>query len=799
MSNSTTTGTWTVTPSGLSSAEYLTANLTGPNVDSTSASVTFLPDIKQSGNYTITIYTPGCSQDNSCASRGISNITGTFSSGQDPIQKSIFQTNDFEKYDTIYSGYVDANSDSFRTSITLSPLDTQNSSISLVALRVRFVLQNPSNSGVNGTGLNGLFEYNPNKATIDTDFSNSKVDVAGTALKAGADITSLSVIDQSTYVAGNFATNEFSNIFAMTNGNNSSLPSGGLNGPVASALIFGSLLFVGGNFTDTAMAKTSGLQHVAIFDTAANSWSPLGGGVNGPVTNIVPLVLNVTADTPETCVTVNGPFSQVLADGSAPPFNATGLAIWVPSRKQWINNLNIQTPAIKGQLITAVNVTDSPPLLAGTVSSEGFAFGDTAALSASSGTPSLSSLGIQIQPQSSGSSGMQKRAIGTQNVTGVVTGLFDTDSDRNLTIIAGHFTAKGTDGSTIENLAIANTTGDGKQTVTGLAKGIDSSSIFLALARTGDTLYAGGMVAGNVESTDINGLVVWDLASSTFNSSLPPALTGDNVAVNAISIRPSSTDLYVAGNFQGSGQIGCDGLCIFSDGRWNSPGRTFAGSVSATLWQGNDQLLVAGNLTLSNNQTYLATWDASKQTWSVPNGAPAVPGPVTVLSPASSDGSLYWIAGVATDGKSFIMKYDGSDFTRTQDLADQSAVRGLSVLSLTQDHDSNNFLDSSMALLVTGDLKLANFGNASAALYDGNSYTPFILANSGNGPGSLAQVVTEQLQSFNDDSKFFLQEVFAKSANEVSSWSPEAGLCCPYRTSNCPCRDFSHDCTWSLH
>ena len=635
-------------------------------------------------------------------------------------------------------------------------MDSQNNSISLVALRVRFLLLDPSNSGVNGTGLNGLFEYNPNKATIDTDFSNSRVDVAGTALKAGADITALSVIDQSTYVAGNFTTDKFSNIFAMANGNATSLTGGGLNGPVASTFAFGSLLFVGGNFTNTETSKTDGLQYVAFFDTVSSTWSPLGGGVDGPVTSIVPLVLNVT-DGPETCVTISGPFGQVLADGSAKPFNVTGLAIWVPSRKQWINNLNVQAPSIKGQLIASVNVTaDGSPLLAGTISSQGFALGDSAALSATSGVPSLSSLGLQIQPKSSSSSGIQRRASGNPNVTGVVTGLFDTDNGRNLTILAGHFSAAGTDGSLVENLAFANSAGDGKETITGLKGGIDTSSVFLSLARNGDTLYAGGMVTGNVDSTDINGLVVWDLASSRFNSSLPP-LSGENVAVNAISIRPSSIDLYVAGNFEGAGKLGCNGLCYFSGGLWNKPGKNFAGNVSATLWQGNDQLLVAGNLTLSGNQTSLATWDASKQTWSVPNGALSVPGPVTVLSPASSDGSSYWIAGTASSGKSFIMKYDGSNFIRAQDLGDQTAVRGLSVLSLTQTHDSNNFLDSSMALLVTGDLKIANFGNASGVLYDGNSYTPFILSNSGNGPGSLAQVVTEQLQSFNAEGETSLE------------------------------------------
>src|ERR1700733_12889964 len=62
--NSTRTGTaWYVTPSGQSNSEYLTAVLTGDNIPPGEATVVFEPDIKQSANYSITVFTRGCIGD----------------------------------------------------------------------------------------------------------------------------------------------------------------------------------------------------------------------------------------------------------------------------------------------------------------------------------------------------------------------------------------------------------------------------------------------------------------------------------------------------------------------------------------------------------------------------------------------------------------------------------------------------------------------------------------------------------------------------------------------------------------
>ena len=741
-----------MTPSGKTNSQYLTANLTGPNIGPDSASVVFKPDIKQSGNYTVTIYTPGCKQDSSCDSRGIANITGTFTSGSRsaaPNQTTIYQTNDFDKYDQIYKGFVDASTGSFRPTVTLAPVSGQDGGIALVAQRVRFELESPS-----GGGLNGLFEFNPNRATVDTDFSTSKIDTAGTDLDTGALITSLAVIGVTTYVAGNFSTKDYKNIFSIVDGNVTSLPAHGLDAAVTTFFVYGNILYVGGNFTDTVDPSTPGLQGIGAFDTSKNVWQPLGSGVNGKVNSIVPLSINITKDQPETCISINGDFHQVQASGSNKAFAVNRFAIWVPSRKEWLQNLNIQTPAINGQLSVATNVTNSAPVLAGTLSSQGMSIGDAIELT-SSPNLTINPLGVKIQPKQLTQSSIHKRAVSGQNVTGAVVGLFDKENGRNLTIVGGHFTATATNGSTIENLAIVNNTQNSDQsittTVTGVGRGPNTDSVFLALATQGDTLFAGGTVTGKVNNANINGLLLWNLAQADYAPSQPQAFVGQDVAVNAISQRPSTTDMYVAGNFDNAGALSCPSICVYQSGQWTRPGTGFGGSVSALTWQGNDKLLVGGNLTVGGSATTLANYDAAKQIWSPVSGASDVPGPVTALSPANQDASQYWVAGKSTNGSAFLMKYDGSKFLGVGDsLGKQSTIRGLSVVSLSQNHDDSDFLPADMDLLITGSLNLPAFGNASAALFNGSTFSPFILSTSGNAPGSLSQFFTERVQSFSN-------------------------------------------------
>jgi len=741
-STSTRTGPWTVTPSRQSVSDYLSATVT----EADSAAVTFLPDIKQSGNYSVNIYTPGCLQDSSCATRGRVNITITMATSNGQISKEISQTNNFEKYDQIYFGLIEAGDEAFRPSVILSPISGQNiPNYSVVAQRVGFTLISSS------VGLNNLFEFDPTQLAVDTAaLENSTFTKAGVSLGTASEVNALTTSGSTTFVGGNFTTKTANNILAISGSEVTQLAGSGLNGVVIDLFLNGTILYVGGKFTNTSTGGSPGLNNVAAYDTGKKTWSALGAGVNGIVDSIVPLSLNIT-NVPETVITITGGFDQILAFGSNKAISVSGFAVWVPSKSVWLQNLPGPVMSINGELSAATDIPGGGSLFAGSLSSSQLLVSGAVGLTTDG---ALNTLPVKIQSSQS-QSGLAKRATSTRNVTGVVTGLFNEEGSRNITVLGGHFTATGTNGSDIHNLIFID--GAKSDTVTGIGSELSSDSTVLALAVQGDLLYAGGSLSGNVNGANINGLLSYNLATSGFPTQ-PPALAGDSVAVHAISVRPGTSDVYVGGTFSDAGALDCPGVCVFSTSisQWNRPGATLRGVANVMTWATSNSLIVGGALLLNGVNTTLATYDAKAQEWSGTAGAGAIPGPVTALVAANTDASELWVSGTAANGSTFLMKSSKGTFSSIGDVFGAGTViRGLQILSVSKDHDSTDLVSASETLLITGALILPGFGNASSALYDGKTFRPFALtSSSSNRGGSLSQVISQKEKSFGKKSMY---------------------------------------------
>lgn len=735
-SSATTTGPWRTTASGQSVGRYLTASVNGTETPT----VTFLPDIKQSGNYSVNIYTPGCLQDNSCANRGRVNITGSMSAnGQGRFQTEIFQTNDFDKFDQIYFGYIDAAAGNFRPSVTLAPISGQGiQDLSVVALRVGFTLTSAT------AGINSIFEYDPSYATITTtQIVNSTFTKAGTDLSIGSGVNALATSGTSTFIGGNFSTSNFDNIFAIKGDETVSLAQGGLNGEVKALFVSGTSLVVGGQFTGTKNGGTNGLANIAAYDTSANSWAALGAGVNGNVKKVVPLALNITLNKPENVITFTGDFDQILAFGNNTAIAVGGFAVWVPSQRNWLQNLDTATVFIDGELSAFVDIPGNGTLFAGSLSSAALSANGVVALS-----NGLSSLPINIrssQPQST--STLSKRVAGDKNTTGVVTGLFYESEGRNVTILGGRFTATGTDGSDVNNLAFIN--GAASDAVTGVGSSLAQDSTILALAVQKDTLWAGGKLTGTVNGGNVNGLISWNLITGAFTTQ-PPSLVGGDV--HTITVIPEGTDVYVGGNFASAGSLGCPGVCVFNTqaSQWDRPGSSLEGDANAMLWASTNSLLVGGQLQINGQNVSLAVLDVKAQNWTAAPGSDSLPGPITALSAASGDNKQLWAAGIANNGSTFLMKYDGTTWSSLGDkLGAGTNIRGLQVLSLSKDHDDSELLDRSKTLMITGSLNIPGFGNASAVLFNGTAFQPFALTtSSANTGGSISQFFSQKQNFF---------------------------------------------------
>ncbi|EHY57868.1 Squalestatin S1 biosynthesis cluster protein L1 [Exophiala dermatitidis] len=738
-SEATATGPWYTTPSRQSVADYLTAVVGPTTVNSTS--IVFEPDVPKGGNYSIIVYTPGCIQDSSCSARAIVNVTGTLTEdGNQAFNTQLFQTNNFDKYDQVYQGHVDATSDTFRPSVTIIPSGLQTDQL-IVASRVRFGLI--SSTG----GLNGLFDYDPKSDFVDMDFTQSAINNAGTELHANAHVLALTTQNDTIYAAGRFSDDLFENIMAFQNGNATSLPGGGLNAPVTSLYTMDDFLYVGGNFTGTNKGGLNGLNNVAAYQYSKNAWVPLGAGLDGPVEAVVPLMMNISQNT-ETVIAFSGSFTQILQSGSDSAERANGLAIWVPSKNAWIQTLKIQKEALAGQLFAATFLPNNTWLGAGTLGSLGLAMSGAAGMRSQSGQVTLQQLPIDIDTtSSSGSTSSRKRAVATTGtVAGVNSGAYYSGHDQNVTIFGGHFTATGTNGSTINNLMFLN--GSNNNLVTGAPEGLDSNSTIMTMVLSGDLLFAGGRITGHVGNANINGLALYDMTTAAFRTIQPASLQGPDVVVNALVPKSGTSAVYVGGAFDQTSQgLPCPCVCMYdtATSQWNTVGTELDGTVSALFWTSKTTLLAAGNLTVANNQTSLASYDTKSQMWTATSN-PVIPGPVSAFAPATDNADHMWVAGTANNGSTFLVEIDGDNNRPVVDaFGTGTTIQGLQVMPLTKDHKSTDFMDNDQALLVTGQLNISGFGNAAAALFNGTTMAPLILASTLNGdPGSISQVFTSK-------------------------------------------------------
>lgn len=532
-SSSTATGQWTETNNPEVDSEYMSATLDSSQLSS--AAVVFEPHIQQSGEYAVLVFTPGCRQDNSCSSRGQVNITGTFTKdGLAATPTQFFQTNDFDKYDTVYRGFIDAADGTFRPKVTLTPSSSQSQAVvNIVAQKVQFQLfNNATDNSSGGTSttssgsleLNGLYEFNPKQTNAPTaaDIESSSIGTAGRRLNGGAIITALATKDDMTYVGGNFSAQDgsFEHFFAI--GSKGSIPpsKGGLNSSVYAMLLVDNILYLGGLFQNTNTESTTGLGFTAAYNTQNQEWQALGAGVNGRVMDIVSLSVNISSRT-ENAIALSGDFTKIEANGGAAAVDVDGFAVWVPSQKQWLERLSGNIIAIGGGVLSAsVSVSGSNVFYAGSIASQSLSA--SGAVSISGGTPvTLQALPMKVQGASN--TALRRRTILPGGYEGVVTGVFYAPSaSKNLTVLGGHFTTQGKNG-TVNNLLIIN--GAANDEITGFGNEIENTGTVFTLTVVDSLLFIGGSLTGKVNG-DVSGMVIWDLSTNAFASVQPVGLEG---------------------------------------------------------------------------------------------------------------------------------------------------------------------------------------------------------------------------------------------------------------------------------
>jgi hypothetical protein len=660
-STSSTTGPFIV-KSGFpaTSASYLSSDNGG--------NITMAPKVLSSGNYSIRLFTPGCIADNTCSTRGIVNVQTYFAADQPPVEQLIYQTNNYDKYDTIYQGRVQALSDTFRPRVVISPAAGQPANQDIVAQKVQFmsqsangdVVSSPSSSG----SLNGLYEYAPGNWTGSVTTANASYDaafdVAGANLGFDARITGVVSIDGRTFISGTFASRKLGlqNMMVInSDGTAASLANGGLNGPVDTMTAFNGTLYLGGRFTATANdSSISGLNYIAAYDTSSNSWRALGQGLNGNVTNVVLYAIPTSSSSNDTVIGVSGQFTQI---SGSPAVTVPGIAIWMPSKGDWADRLGSGGPAVNGTVSAAAASSNGTVFVAGAIS--GWSANRAQGIIGLGGTTVN---GLALGPAPAPSNSTRKRWLNsldptaTSNDVTIYTGAYYTENNKNITVIGGHFTL-----ANASNVAFID--GKNNNAVSGLPAGIASNASIYALLVNNNRLYIGGQLTGTINNDPVEAIAFYDFSISKFDSTQPPALTGNGaVFVNAISPRPNNPQILVGGQFTTAGSLPCAALCIYdtSNSQWLKPGNeAIEGEVSEITFEDANTALVAGNISIGGNRTYVGRYNFQNSAWTSVNVG--VTGPV--VSVLSQDTNTLYLAGQNNSGLYF-GKWNGQQF---QDLS----------------------------------------------------------------------------------------------------------------------------------
>ena len=635
------------------SASYLTSVSGG--------TITLEPHILSSGNYSIRLFTPGCIADNTCNTRGIVNITTFFSANDAPSVTQIYQTNNYDKYDTIFQGRVQAGSTSFRPRIVIAGLlETQT----LVAQKVQFMTLSTDDSATTSSstsssgGLNGLYEYAPGNWTASTTVENVTLDagfdVAGTDLGFDAQVVGIVDINGKRFVAGQFSSPQLSlqNVMQVQGSTPSALPFGGLNGPIESMAEFNGTIYFGGQFTGTSnVSSISGLSYVASFDTGTNTWIALGQGLNGNVTSVVLYAMPTGTSTNETVVVFSGEFTQILG---TPSVDVAGSAIWIPSAGDWAERLGAGAPFAYGSVAAETASSNGTVFVAGGIDAwqENTAQGFIGL-----GNSGLNGIPLHFStapppPASSNGTTRRKRSLNSLDSTNssdnvISAGAFYAANKQNITVIGGHFTLNG-----ISNLAFIN--GSNNNAVSGLpSPTLPTNSSVYALLVTSNLLSVGGTFSMNINSNAISGLLFYDFSISNYATTQPPALVGqDPVIVNTLAAKPSSSQILVGGKFSSAGSLPCPAVCIYdtSKSQWLRPGTVdVEGEVSQVLFSDENTAIVVGNVSFGGNATNVAKYDFTTGDWTSMNVG--VTGPVQAV--LSQDSNTLYLAGQNSSGVYF--------------------------------------------------------------------------------------------------------------------------------------------------
>lgn len=714
----------------VSGSTYVSINVTEQSQIS-GISAKFEPNVTHSGNYSILVYTPGCVQDGTCSVRQGVRVSVFATENGEPVNTTLYETNDYDKYDNVFTGSMSKISDGFRPYVTISPLSGNTVPFTFVADRIQTILH--SIEEVESVSISTIFEYEASNFTNINNSSlpvgNTTINSLGSLLNKSAIINSLYAEDSRLLVGGKFSSSKLGdNIFQVTSDKAQAVNGSGLDGPVNGFLSNSdNSVVVFGNFSGLVKTSINGTNNVALYNLSADTWDTIGHGVSGEVTSATAMNLNGTS-----VLGFSGDFDKVY-DNSSSALSVDGSGLWVPEDGAWFQDSSLSSFFLQARLSNSVSYNNTM-FYAGYVrmfqsssSGSSFLYDDLSVEQ----TPFT----FVSNPSVGNTTRLEKRNTILQTGDNTINaGVF---ANSTFSVMAGHFRATANN-QTFSNLIMLNS-GNAQ----GLPNGsIEEESTFYDLYVNDGVLYAGGDFSGNVSGSPISGLFFYDLNKNEYMSIQPPGVSGDQAVVTSIEVRPNTDSLVVAGSFEQAGSLACNSLCIYdlSGHRWTTPAAGLTGIVSSMAFIGNDVLVLAGDLEVNNTKVYLAQYDFEASAYSTfGSQSTSLPGPINSFVLNGNKVDSVFASGLdSSSSNAYVSHWNGSSWNSIDSVIEAgSTVTELSLMELQDSHTANDVLPVNEVLLISGNIILKDFGNASAVFFDGSSWQPAFLTTMSDGSSGI--------------------------------------------------------------
>lgn len=728
--------------------------------------ITLTPYVTQQGIYDVYLSTPGCVAQYNCGLRTTISAVVQPGDGSNSVSTVVDQLVQDDSTSLVYSGFLPATMDDGTggVEITLRPAINATSSsgslLTLVAEKVTLHAQSPNGSSTRTARAFGLFEWQLDQAANDSvnaleSMTNATdLEALSFAFQTGANVNALAtgLDDAALFVGGNFvysADNMTSTsiVGCSSSGDPIIAANGGLNGVVTSLAVIDGYVYAAGTFASTADGSVSSLNGLArwAYTTDGTSWEEVGSSVPTSASSVQD-VTQATLEGEEVLVAIGG--------------GGSGLAVFEPSRESW-------NATLAGYLIGNLTAVAAVP------SNQTFIFAGNVQAAFGSATPSGAILGedengdAEISPlsftlsqssSSSSSSSSRSRSRGNSSAgarlarrqsastlttslptmisgdddAAIVAGAYWTSSQSRVMLLGGQFS---TDAG-VQNVAVYNPSSQVLMSLPGASDAIEGQVRALAVVQ--DLAWIGG----NFTLDSRNGLATYDLANSAIDNSQPPLSAYDassEPTVNVIARRPGhDTTVYVAGAFASAGSLACQSVCVWDSEakQWSTLGSGLPGVVGAVDFAGSS-MIAAGEFMINGTTAQVAAWDFDASTWSVFG---SLPGPATAVSSDNGDIDRVWAAGTQDSRAPYLMYWNGTvwrDVNADGALATGTGVEQLVFVPLSSSSgSSNDLIESNRMLLVSGALTL-NSTSVSSALFDGESWHPYLISSSTSGAAGV--------------------------------------------------------------